>query len=192
MDPSIDPAVDDSLQSRMIRAARLDPALYAEVKRDPGALLQAVVVVVLSAVATGIGFGQGDLGLIAMGMFFALIGWGLTAYLCWFIGTKFLPEPETDATPAGLLRAIGFANSPGIVRMLAVVPELRVPIIVATTIWMLCATVIAIREGLSYQSTARAVGVYAIIQILLVPLVLLLANPEAPGPPGAPVPSVTP
>jgi hypothetical protein len=171
----------------MIRAARLDPALYDEVKRDPGALLQAVVVVVLSAVATGIGFGQGDLGLIAMGMFFALIGWYLTAYLCWFIGTKFLPEPETDATPSDLLRAIGFANSPGIVRMLAVIPELRIAIIVATTVWMLCATVVAIRQGLSYRSTGRAVGVYVAIQIILVPLVLLLADPETPGSPVSPV-----
>jgi hypothetical protein len=179
----MDPQVDDSLQSRMIRAARLDPALYDEVKTDPRALPQAVVVVVLSAVATGIGFGQGDLGLIALGMLFALLGWCLTAYLTWFIGTRVLPEPQTHAEPAELLRTIGFSNSPGIVRMLAVVPDLALFIIVATTIWMLVATVIAIRQGLSYQSTARAVGVYAVIQLLLVPLVLLFMNAESPAPP---------
>ena len=37
----------------------------------------------------------------------------------------------------------------------------------ATTVWMIFASVIAIRQGLSYQSTARAVGVYAAIQLLL-------------------------
>ena len=175
-----DPPVDDSLQSRMIRAARLDPTLYDEVKADPGALSQAVVIVLLSAVATGIGFGQGDLQLIALGMSFALVGWWITAYLTWFIGTRFLPEPETRATPAELLRAIGFANSPGILRMVAAVPELAVIVIVATTIWTLCATVIAIRQGLSYRSTARAVGVYVAIQLVLIPLVLLFASPENP------------
>lgn len=159
----------------MIRAARLDSALYDEVKGDPGALSQAVFVVVLAAVATGIGFGQGDLGLIALGMLFALLGWGFTAYLAYFIGTRVLPEPQTDADPAGLLRTIGFSNSPGIVRVLAAVPELTAFVMLATTVWMICATVIAIRQGLSYQSTARAVGVYAVIQILLIPLILLFA-----------------
>jgi hypothetical protein len=53
----------------------------------------------------------------------------------------------------------------------------------ATTLWMICATVIAIRQGLSYRSTARAVGVYAAIQILLVPLVLLFAAGQPPSSP---------
>ena len=175
--------VDESLQSRMIRAARLDAALYDEVKDDPRALPQAIFVVVLAAVATGIGFGQGDLGLIALGMLFALLGWFFTAYLAHLIGTKVLPEPQTDAEPAELLRTIGFSNAPGIVRLLAVVPDLTVFVMLATTVWMICATVIAIRQGLSYQSTARAVGVYAAIQILLVPLIFLFMAGEPPSSP---------
>ncbi len=186
--------MDDSLQSRMIRAARLDPALYDEVKADPRALPQAIFVVVLSAVATGIGFGQGDLGSIGLGMLFALVGWWFTAYLAHFIGTRLLPEPKTepqteprtDATPAELLRTLGFSNSPGIVRILAAIPDLTIFVMLATTVWMIFASVIAIRHGLSYQSTARAVGVYAAIQLLLIPLVLLFAAGEPPVSPGAP------
>jgi hypothetical protein len=197
----VDAQVDDSLQSRMIRAARLDSALYDEVKADPRALPQASFVVVLSALATGIGFGQGDLETIGLGTLFALFGWAFTAYLAHFIGTRLLPEPKSqpastgtglfperrgDATPAALLRTLGFSNAPGIVRMLAVVPELTFFVMVGTTLWMLCASVIAIRQGLSYQSTLRAAGVYAAIQLLLVPLILLIAAGEAPGPAGAP------
>jgi hypothetical protein len=177
----------------MIRAARLDPTLYDEVKADPRALPQAIFVVVLAAVATGIGFGQGDLGSIGLGMLFALLGWCFTAYLAHFIGTRLLPEPQTDAAPTELLRTLGFSNSPGIVRMLAAIPDLTIFVMLATTVWMICASVIAIRQGLSYQSTARAVGVYAAIQLLLIPLVLLFAvgePPVSPGgslaPPGAP------
>ena len=40
---------------RMIRAARLSPQLYEEVEADTGATSQAMMVVVLVAVATGIG-----------------------------------------------------------------------------------------------------------------------------------------
>jgi hypothetical protein len=77
--------------------------------------------------------------------------------------------------------------------MLAAIPDLTIFVMLATTVWMICASVIAIRQGLSYQSTARAVGVYAAIQLLLIPLVLLFAvgePPVSPGgslaPPGAP------
>jgi hypothetical protein len=181
----LETTVDDSLQSRMIRAARLDPALYDEVKADPRALPQAVFVVVLSAVATGIGFGQGDLRSIGLGMLFALLGWWFTAYLAHFIGTKLLPEPQTNAAPVEILRTLGFSNSPGIVRLLAVIPDLTLFVMLATTVWMICASVIAIRHGLSYQSTARAVGVYAAIQLLVIPLILLFAASETPVSPGA-------
>jgi hypothetical protein len=170
----------------MIRAARLDPALYDEVKADPRALPQAIFVVVLAAIATGIGFGQGDLGSIGLGMLFALLGWWFTAYLAHFIGTRLLPEPQTAAAPAELLRTLGFSNSPGVVRMLAAIPDLTIFVMLTTTVWMICASVIAIRQGLSYQSTTRAVGVFAAIQLLLIPLVLLFAAGEPPVSPGAP------
>ena len=181
----MNPDHEDSLQGRMIRTARLDPAAYDEVKVDPRALPQAFAVVLLASVATGIGFGQGDLQLIGLGMLFALMGWYFTAYLSWIIGTRLLSEPERPASssPVELLRTIGFANSPGMVRLLAVIPEIRLFVIVATTLWMLAATVVAIRQGLGFQSTARAAGVYFAIQLLLAPLVLLFASPETGGPP---------
>jgi hypothetical protein len=177
-----EPVIDDSLQARMIRAAGLDPTLYDEVRRDPRALRQAFFVVLLASVATGIGFGQGDLQLIALGMLFALLGWTLTAYLGWAIGDRYFPESEPCSSPAELLRTIGFSNSPAIARLLAAIPEMSVFVMVVTTVWMLFATVIAIRQGLGYQSTLRATGVYLVIQILLVPLALLLAAPETPPP----------
>ena len=180
MDPNTNPDRDDSLQGRMIRTARLDPTAYDEVKTDPRALPQATAVVLLASVATGIGFGQGNLQLIGLGMLFALLGWYFTAYLSWIIGTRVFPEPDrpVSASPVELLRTIGFANSPGLVRLLAVIPEIRLFVIVATTLWMLVATVIAIRQGLGFESTARATGVYFAIQLLLAPLVLLFGNPE--------------
>jgi hypothetical protein len=188
----VDEERNDSLQQRMIRAARLDAALYDEVVADPRALPQALVAVLLSSVATGIAFGQGDLMLIAQGMAFALIGWWLTAYLAFFIGTRLLAEkrgiPRDDvrvtpagepapgafeARPDGMLRAIGFASAPGIMRLLGAIPELAIEIMLITTLWMIAAAVVAIRQALGFRSTARALGVYAAIQLLLVPLVLL-------------------
>ena len=77
------------LKDRKIRAAKLDVDLYEEVEADQGALRQAMLVVVLSSVAAGIGsFGQGGLGGVLTGMIVALVGWYIWAYLTYFIGTR--------------------------------------------------------------------------------------------------------
>jgi len=55
-------------------------------------------------------------------------------------------------------RAIGFAQSPGIVRVFAVVPNLDI-IFWIGSVWMLVAMVIAVRQALDYTSTVRAIGV---------------------------------
>ena len=56
--PSVAPSstmISSSFVDRMIRAARLDPTLYEEVERDETATNQALLVVVLSSVCSGIG-----------------------------------------------------------------------------------------------------------------------------------------
>ena len=146
----------NSFADRMIRAARLDASLYEEVERDQSATAQALAVVVLAALATGIGARGGLLGLAA-GVIASLIGWYLWSALTYWIGTRLLAEPSTQATMGELLRTIGFAQSPGILRVLGVIPGLDVILALATAIWMLVAAVVAIRQALDYQSTGRAV-----------------------------------
>jgi len=149
-----------SLMDRMIRAAKLDVHLYEEVEADTGAMGQAMGVVVLSSVAAGIGsIARGGLGGVLMGTIAALIGWYIWAYLTYFIGTKLLPEPQTKANHGELLRTIGFSSSPGLIRVLGVIPGLAPLVFFASGIWMLVAMIIAVRQALDYTSTLRAVGV---------------------------------
>jgi hypothetical protein len=148
------------LQERMIRAAKLDIALYEEVETDPEAMNQATAVVTISAVAAGLGNLQvgGLMGLVA-GTVGALIAWYVWAYLTYFIGAKFVPEPQTNTTPEQLLRTIGFANAPGIIRVLAFIPGMAPLVFGVAGVWTLVATVIAVRQALNYESTWRAIGV---------------------------------
>ena len=149
-----------SLMDRMIRAAKLDVHLYEEVEADTGAMGQAMGVVVLSSVAAGIGsIAIGGLRGILIGTIIALIGWYVWAYLTYFIGTKLLPEPQTKADHGELLRTIGFSSSPGLIRVLGVIPGLAPLVFLASGIWMLVAMIIAVRQALDYTSTLRAVGV---------------------------------
>jgi len=147
-------------KDRIIRAAKLDVSLYEEVEADTTALKQAMVVVVLSSIAAGIGtITKGGLSGIIIGTILALIGWYVWAYLTYFIGVKLLPEPQTKANHGELLRTIGFSSSPGLIRILCVIPGLLGVVSIISSIWMLIAMVIAVRQALDYQSTLRAVAV---------------------------------
>lgn len=165
--------------NRIIRAAKLDAQLYEEVEADTGAMRQAMGVVVLSSMAAGVGsVASGGLGGILVGTIAALIGWYVWAYLTYFIGTKFLPEPQTEADLGELLRTIGFSSSPGLIRVFGIIPGLAGPVFLVASIWMLVAMVIAVRQALDYESTSRAVGVCVIgwiVQLLILVLLLVLA-----------------
>jgi hypothetical protein len=145
---------------RMVRAARLDSTVYEEVEADRSATAQATAVVILAGLATGIGFtvraGVGGLVAAAIG---ALIGWYVWALLTYFIGARLFREPQTRADLGELLRTLGFASAPGILRVLGVVPGIQRLVFVVTWLWMLLTMVVAVRQALDYNSTARAVAV---------------------------------
>ena len=149
-----------SFSDRMIRAAKLDVHVYEEVEADKGALGQAMSVVVLSSIAAGVGsIASAGLGGILMGTITALVAWYLWAWLTYLIGTKLLPEPQTRADVGELLRTIGFSSTPGLIRVLGIIPGLANLVFLIASVWMLVAMVIAVRQALDYSSTLRAIGV---------------------------------
>jgi hypothetical protein len=166
-----------SFTDRMIRAAKLDVNLYEEVEADKGAMGQAMAVVVLASVAAGIGT-IGTIGIkgLALGTIAALLGWFAWAFLTYFIGTRLLPEPQTKADYGELLRTIGFSSSPGVLRVLGIIPALGGILNFLIGIWMLVAMVIAVRQALDYKSTWRAVGVCLIGWIIQIAILALLTG----------------
>ena len=167
-----------TIWERMFRAAKLDAELYEEVEADRDATVQAMTVVVVASVAAGIGsLGSGSPLGIVTGTLVALIGWLIWAFITYFVGTRLLPEPDTKADYGELLRTIGFASAPGVIRVLGIVPGLAGILFLIAGIWMLVAMVIAVRQALDYTSTSRAAGVCLIgwlTQVLLVILAIKL------------------
>ena len=140
----------------------LDPVIYEEVEADRGATTQALLVVVLSSLGAGIGsrgFGSGSFTSIVFISTVALIAWAAWALVTYEIGTRLMPEPQTRGDLGELLRTIGFSAAPGMLRIFGVVPGASVPAFAITSIWMLCAMVVAVRQALDFTSTARAIGV---------------------------------
>jgi len=149
-----------TFSQRMVGAAQLDMPIYKEVRVDTQATGQAMGVVVLSSIAQGIGaFALGGIRGFALGTVTALIGWFVWATIVYLIGTKILPEPQTRSDVGELLRTTGFASSPGLLRVLGLVPGLGFWIVVAVSVWIFMAMVIAVRQALDYESLERAVGV---------------------------------
>jgi hypothetical protein len=165
--------------ARIIRAAKLDVSLYEEVEADTEATRQAMGVVLLGSLAAGLGAGRANVVGIVIGAAGALIGWVVWAYLIYWIGTRLFAEPQTRASHGELLRTIGFASSPGLFRVLGVVPGLREIVFLVAGIWVLVTTVIAVRQALDYRGTFRAVGVCAVgwvVQMVLVAAALFLVR----------------
>jgi hypothetical protein len=150
---------------RLIGAVSLDVAIYEEVEADRGATLQAFVVVIMSSVAAGVGargFGGASVATIVIMTIGAVLGWAAWALVTLQVGGRLMPEPQTSVDLGELLRTIGFATAPGIVRVVGIIPAATYPAFVVSAVWMLLAMIVAVRQALDYKSTTRAVVVCAI------------------------------
>jgi hypothetical protein len=152
------------LIQRVIRAARLDRALYNEVEADEKLTNEAILVVVLVAAAAGIGsfllnliwWGGYGFG-IAVGVLFwtvivQVLGYGIFAFLCYFVGTK-LAFIGGKATFGELLRTLGYAQGPKVLNLLYFIPVLGGIIYWVTWLWTLVTSVVAIQEALDVDLT---------------------------------------
>lgn len=171
-----------SLFDRMVRAAMLDVNLYEQVEHDTKANWQAFGAVAITSLATGIGTGIGGVlehrpiwflwGLL-IGLGISILGWLLWAFLTYIIGITIFKGPETEADYGQLLRTIGFSTSPGVLRIFSFIPFIGGIITFATTVWILIASVIAVRQALDF-STWRAIGTCLIGWLIYILLLFLV------------------
>ena len=164
---------------RLVGAASLDANTYEEVEADRTATPQALLVVVLSSLAAGIGAkglsgGPATLTFFAGASVIALIAWAAWALVMFEIGARILPTPETSVDVGELLRTLGFAATPGLIQVFGILPRVFVPVFVLAIVWTLAAMVVAVRQALDYTSTARALAVCAIGCIVSLAVALVM------------------
>ena len=162
--------------SRMLRASMLDAHVYEEVESDSNAIVQAVLIVVVVAVARGVAtlsVTDNILG-IAFGIIAGLLSWVVWAFITYMVGTKLLKTGDTESSWGELARVTGFAQSPGILFLIAVVPVVGTWVLPVVSLWQLAAMVVGIRQALDYTSTFRAIGVVLIGFVAVIPLQLIL------------------
>jgi hypothetical protein len=134
-------------------AAMLDIATYEEVEHDDNLTTQAAMVVLIAAVARGIGgFNQGENGII-VGVVAALFSWLVWAGITYLIGDKLL---KGTATWGELLRTLGYAQAPAVLLIFGFVPVLGNVLGAVVGIWLLVTGIVAIRQALDFD-TGKAV-----------------------------------
>lgn len=155
-----------SITDRMRGAAMLDVATYEEVEADTTATGQAAIVVGIVAICAAIGgIREGSSGVIA-GVLGAFISWMVWAGVTFVVGEKMFGG---TATWGELLRTLGFAQAPGVLYLLGIIPVLRTLVQFAVAIWIMVAGVIAIRQALDF-TTGKAVitAIVAFLAMLVV------------------------
>lgn len=141
------------LVERMIGAATLDIQTYEDVEADPSATGQAAAVVAMAAVAAGIGNAGEGLWAALVSPVWALLAWLIWAGVTYLIGAKLLGG---TATWGELLRTLGFAQSPGVLYLLGILPLVGGIVGLILPFWILAAGIIGIRQALDF-STGKAI-----------------------------------
>lgn len=166
---------------RMIRAGKLDVPLYEEVEADTTATNQALAVVVLGALASGIGAAIGASmatgpsagnpgGSLLGGVISALIGWAVWSYAVYFVGTRFMGG---QATYGELLRTLGFSESPLLLLVLSFIPLLGGLLSLVVGIWVLVTGFVATRQALDLDNGKTLITIVLAVVAVLVVLTIL-------------------
>jgi hypothetical protein len=126
-------------------AALLNVATYEAVEADQNATGQAAAVVMIVAVCEAIGSSGTGLVGAAVAAVVSLVAWIVWAGITYLIGDKIFGG---EATWGELLRTIGFAQAPGVLFLLGIVPLIGGVASVVTSLWIMVAGFIAVRQAL--------------------------------------------
>jgi hypothetical protein len=166
--------------ARMLGAIRMNVDTYEDVEGDRSATWQAMAVVVIVSICTGVGAllsgvisGEESVDILDLvfGVILGIVGWALWALVTWIVGSTILKTPETVADWGQLARGTGFAQAPGVFRIFVFVPGVGGLIGLLALIWQIACMIIAVRQCLDYTSTWRA---FFVVLISLIPYAILI------------------
>jgi Yip1 domain len=163
---------------RVIGAMKLDENTFEDVERDPTAIGQAVGVIVLAAVAAGIGnIWWGGITGIVRGALMSILSFLIWSGIVWLVGTKMMPEPTTQADFPQTFRTLGFAAAPGLASVVTIIPILGYVLMLLIWLWQIAAMVVAVKAVLDYATIGKAIVVVLIGFVVNIILTILILTP---------------
>ena len=167
-----------SMTDRIVGALRLQTAVYEEVEADEKATGEAAFIIVATSLLSGAvngvvtGASSGFFG--ALGSF---LGWVFYAWVAYIVGVRLFPGRETKSSWGEVARTLGYANTPRFLIIFELVPGLQAITRTVVGLWVLVATIVALRSALDI-STGRAIWIAiasAIAQVIVIAVALSLA-----------------
>ena len=166
--------------SIVFSSIKLDKNLYSDNKFfGEAGIYFAGLIMILDGVAGAVAANSIVKTSIGISGLTAIITWFVWAIFIYVIGVKLFPEKSTKSNHGELLRTIGFANAPGLIRVFGVTPDLMFVTFIGSQFWILACVVVGVRAALDYKSLWKALGVVIVamlIQGVLLFLILVLSQ----------------
>ena len=165
----------------IVRSLKLDKSLYKDNKYfGEAGLYFAGLIMILDGVAGAVAANTIIKTAIGISGLTAILTWFVWSIFIYVIGVKIFPDKETKVPFKKILIAIGYAHAPGIVRFFAVTPELVVPIIFLTQLWIFASLIVSTKQILNLKSNFKSFGIvflsFLIIAFLSVSFVMSRMN----------------
>lgn len=185
--PYSSPVASHSFGERIIGALKLERPIFDEMRRDPSAMTQAAIIIVVTGFAAGIGafFGNFDqtftigdrtytaggtvlYGIVAgaINIVVALIAWVVISLIYRFVALRMLGSNETGIQWQEVARPIGFGSAPSLLSLLAPIPILGPLLSFIGGIWAFAAQIVALSETFRV-SKWRAFGIIVVSGIVI-------------------------
>ena len=170
---------------RMIGAALFNADTYEEIEADPGAIGQAILVVILVTLCGMVGgiisalLGDASmpgivLGLVA-GLVFGIVRWAIWVSVLALVGGMMLRTGSTHTSWAEIGRVVGFAYTPGVLSIFSFVPFIGWLFPVVAWVWTVAAVTMAVRQALDFESTGRAIAVVLLSAVIgFIPWIIIV------------------
>ena len=165
----------------IVRSIKLDKSLYKENKYfGEAALYFAGLIMILDGVAGAVAANTIIKTAIGISGLTAILTWFIWTIFIYVIGVKIFPDKETKVPFKKVLVSVGYAHAPGLIRFFAVTPELVIPVIFLTQLWIFSSLIISTKEVLNLKSNFKSFGIvflsFLIIAFLSISFVMSKMN----------------
>ena len=144
----------------IVRSIKLDKTLYKDNKNfGEAAIYFAGLIIILDGIAGAVAANTIVKTAVAMSGLTSILTWFVWALFIFVVGVKLFPDKEIKVPFKKVLIAVGFAHSPGLIRFFAVTPDLMIPIIFLTQLWIFAGLIISTKQILGLKSNFKSFGI---------------------------------
>ena len=165
----------------IVRSIKLDKTLYKDNKNfGEAAIYYAGLIIILDGIAGAVAANTIIKTAIALSGLTSVLTWFVWALFIFVIGVKLFPDKEIKVPFKKILIGVGFAHAPGLLRFFAVTPDLMIPIIFLTQLWIFAGLIISTKQILNLKSNFKSFGIvflsFLIIAFLSISFVMSRMN----------------